>query len=492
MAEIPAFQERSRIDVDQDGEISAAEREQYLRSQAATLQSNLRLRSGDQPLPLQLQAQSLEFPPGQGGLNTQRLTLHLVAALPANNAQVNYEDNNYPDRLGWREVIVSALDDASLITSDAPTQDLSNELRRYPEELLQSPPARHTAVFEYQLATAPSAPSAAAVATLSNRQASIINRQSPDAFAALVAIPDLGIGAVLLALLAAFVWGGLHALTPGHGKTIVAAYLVGSRGTNRHAMFLGLTTTVTHTAGVFLLGFVTLFASHFIVPEQLYPWLGVISGILVVSIGAALLRTRITAFLHPNQHPHSHVHHSHTHGEMPHQHHEHEHPHPHDHAHHHDHAHAHDHDHHHDHDHGHTHGHSHLPLGADGAPVTWRSLLALGISGGLLPCPSALVVMLSAIALDRVGFGMLLVIAFSLGLAAVLTAIGVLFVHAGRFMGRLQLFRRVPAGAQLLRMAPVAGAAFISLAGLLITYQALAQAGVVQVLAGALALALPL
>ena len=132
--------------------------------------------------------------------------------------------------------------------------------------------------------------------------------------------------------------------------------------------------------------------------------------------------------------------------------------------------------------------HSHLPPGADGAPLTWRSLLALGISGGLLPCPSALVVMLSAIALQRIGFGLLLIVVFSMGLAAVLTTVGVLFVHAGRLMERFQLGRRAGFGTGVLRLAPVASALFISAAGLAITYGALVQAGVLH---GA-ALAFPL
>jgi ABC-type nickel/cobalt efflux system permease component RcnA len=136
--------------------------------------------------------------------------------------------------------------------------------------------------------------------------------------------------------------------------------------------------------------------------------------------------------------------------------------------------------------------HSHLPPGADGSPLTWRSLLALGISGGLLPCPSALVVMLSAIALQRIGFGLLLIMVFSMGLAAVLTTVGVLFVHAGRLMERFQFGHRAGFGAGLgagvLRLAPVASALFISAAGLAITYGALVQAGVLH---GA-ALAFPL
>lgn len=142
---------------------------------------------------------------------------------------------------------------------------------------------------------------------------------------------------------------------------------------------------------------------------------------------------------------------------------------------HHHHEHGHSHDHHHHHEHGHSHAeHSHLPPGTDGSPVTWRSLLALGISGGLVPCPSALVVLLSAVALGRVGFGLLLVFAFSLGLAGVLTGLGLLLVSAKR------LFERVPTQMRLVRILPALSALFVALLGLGITTQALVEIGLVR------------
>jgi ABC-type nickel/cobalt efflux system permease component RcnA len=229
----------------------------------------------------------------------------------------------------------------------------------------------------------------------------------------------------------------MHALAPGHGKTVVAAYLVGSRGTALHALFLGITTTITHTIGVFALGLVTLFVSRYILPEQLYPWLGVISGAFVVVIGVALFTGRL-GLLHGHSHNHDHDHAAegmHSHG-------------------------------------GFTHAHG-ASAGRHEArgPLGWGSLLLLGISGGLLPCPSALVVLLSAIALGRVGFGLLLILCFSLGLASVLTAIGIALVHAGR------LFERVPLDGRLLRVLPVASALIVTAIGLGITLQALMQTG---------------
>jgi len=198
-----------------------------------------------------------------------------------------------------------------------------------------------------------------------------------------------------------------------------------------------------------------LFISNYILPEQLYPWLELLSGVLVIGIGLLLFRSRLDGFLRRSPTAHFHTHDQ-----------------RHDHGHTHDHDRGHGHDH--EHDHG-PHGHSHMPPGADGQPVTWRSLLALGISGGLLPCPSALVVLLSAIALQRVALGRLLIVAFSVGLAGVLTGIGMLLVYARR------LFDHVPTDGRLLRALPVTSAAIAMLAGLGITLQAIFQTGLLRV-----------
>jgi nickel/cobalt transporter (NicO) family protein len=253
----------------------------------------------------------------------------------------------------------------------------------------------------------------------------------------------------------------MHALTPGHGKAVVGSYLIGERGNARHALLLGLTTTITHTAGVFAMGLVTLLAAQFITPEQLFPWLSFLSGALVAAIGIKLMVTRLREARAAKSAPRftvapvqnrsfvrtavSHAHHDDLH----------------------QHGHDHSHDHHgHDHSHG-GHTHSHLPP----EDITWRSIVALGISGGILPCPSALIVLLSAIALGRIGLGLALVLAFSLGLAGVLTAIGLLFVYAGRMISF------APRQRWILRVLPVASALVISVAGLGIAMQALTQIG---------------
>ncbi len=490
MAEIPTFQERVRMDLDHDDTISAAEQDRYLAEEVTVLQSQLQLVSNGAAIALQPQEQQLEFLPGQGGLQTLRLSLWFAAKLPQQAVwQVEYRDDNFAGRVGWQEVIVQAIVDASLLESNVPTQDLSNELRSYPQDLLQSPLAVNRATLRFVPAVAGSPGRAPTIdpVTAATTGRSIQGRNA-DRFTRLIAVPELSPGLIALAVLIALVWGAAHALTPGHGKTIVAAYLVGSRATVQHALFLGATTTITHTAGVFLLGLITLFDSRYIVPEQLYQWLEAVSGLLVIAVGVALLVGRLRQLSRPDRaHPYAHaVAHGHDHlhtpgsagvlaGSTAHVA-DHDHDHLHKHVH--DHAHPHGHDHDHDHDQG-GHGHNHLPPGAEGTPVTWRSLLALGISGGLLPCPSALVVMLGAIALNRVGFGLLLIVVFSIGLAGTLTAIGVLLVRAKILLERLgaedRLLGRIPINRQVIQALPAISALFIVLAGAGITFTALAQ-----------------
>ena len=243
-------------------------------------------------------------------------------------------------------------------------------------------------------------------------------------------------GSLVFTIIGAFIWGAMHAMSPGHGKTIVGAYLVGVRATAKQALFLGITTTLTHTLGVFALGLVALFASQYILPEQILPYLSIVSGLIVIAVGYNLL-VRHWINRH-DSHDDGHHHHSHDDGH-----------------------------HHHSHDDGHH--HHHLP--ADNSPITWRSLLMLGISGGLVPCPSALVLLLSAIAIGQIGFGLILVIAFSLGLAVVLTGLGLLLVYAK------QRFEYLPKSIQIPRILPAISALSICLLGIGITAKALLEMG---------------
>ena len=552
MAEIPTFQESALIDLNHDGQLDANEGAAYLKTKAEQLRQGLSLQVDGQPAALAITAQSITFPAGQGGLPIARMVIDMaapagtrLAAAPTGASHtLDYRDNNYADRLGWREIILRA-SGVTLAQSSVPSTDRSAELTAYPEDMLTSPlDVREAhATFALGAGAAPSAPVQVAGAPAAN----ILDR-SRDDLAALIATQELSLPVVLLALVAAAGLGALHSLSPGHGKTVVGAYLVGSRGTARHALFLGLTVTLTHTAGVFALGLVTLFASQFILPEQLYPWLSLLSGLFVALIGMSLFVTRLRSFLaarsaeraagsaartglislreptpaiafagtgtasaassissggvraltpshfHASGHDltaaHSHAAgdglptaHSHAAGELV-QPHSHEHPHDDSPVHSHAGEPAHSHSHEQPHSGGtgmHSHAggrpHSHLPVDAQGnviATISWRNLLALGISGGLLPCPSALVVLLAAISLHRVAFGLLLIVAFSAGLAGVLTAIGLLLVYAGR------QFERVRAPGAIVRLLPAGSALVVTALGVLILIEALTQVGLLR------------
>jgi ABC-type nickel/cobalt efflux system permease component RcnA len=476
MAEIPTHAERSAMDSDGDKVISPQEEQDYLQAAAAALPAQLRLTLNGEPVAWSVSKSTLRFVPGQADLPTLRMEFVLSAALPATGdvQEVHYLDQSYTDRLGWKEIIAVPGDGVQVLASDVPQSDLSNMLQEYPVDLLQNPPLAEGATVRWQPAPAGSEqPAKQAIEPVA--RGATVSSTGADGFAELVAI-ELGPWALVLALLAAFGWGALHALSPGHGKSIVAAYLVGARGTFAHALFLGATTTITHTLGVFVLGLATLVASQYILPERIYPWLSALSGLLVIVIGVSIGWRRLLVLLRGEAVEHYH----HAHGDHDHEdhhHHHHSHDHGHDHAH--DHHHTHDH-HAHDHDHAHSHGgqpHSHMPPGADGSTITWRSLLALGISGGLLPCPSALVVLLGAIALGRVAFGLLLILMFSLGLATVLTLFGLLLLRASK------LFERIPESGRYARYLALASAAFITLVGAGITVRALIDSGILSALA---------
>lgn len=461
MAEIPAFQERQQIDADHDGALSAAEQQAYLRQRAPELARGLRLSVDGMAAPLRLTSSVIDFPPGQGGLQTLRVTLDLETALGGDGGPkaLAYEVANYPERLGWREIVAHARHGAELRDSSALADDRSAELTIFPGDMLTSPLDMREVRFT--LAAGAGRPISSGPRPAEGGAPA---GASVDALAAMLATRELTPAAMAGALALAMVLGAGHALTPGHGKTIVAAYLVGARGTTRHALALGLVTTLTHTAGVFALGLATLAASRYVLPERIYPWLELTSGALVVVLGLALLRSRVAALIGWGRQRHDHGPHGHDHD---HDHGSHDHDHSHDHG-------PHDHDHSHDHGpHGHSHDHEQILAdrlaGTGAGSVTWRGLLALGVSGGLLPCPSALVVLLGAIALGRVGFGLLLILAFSLGLAAVLTGIGLILVHARA------LLRFFPAGGWLARALPAVSALLVIISGLAITAAAVTR-----------------
>ncbi len=467
MAEIPTFQTLQATDTDGDGSPSKAELNTYLEQVAAQYADGILLTVNDTHIPLQAVPKTVTMPPGVGGLPTLRVECDFTGVLTDGThatRRLRFEDTNNRNRIGWHELVTVPTSGVKIFDSSAFGTAVTDELKAYPADLLTAPLDERVAEMSFTDQALP----AHATALLSRDGRPAV--RSRDRLAELIAVPEITPAIAVLSLLLATVFGSLHALSPGHGKTIVGAYLVGSRATALHAAFLGLTVTITHTIGVFALGLVTLFASKYILPERLFPILSFISGGIVLAIGLSLfirrlrqIFNRVENTLHehpPHVHTHDHSHH-HSANHTPHEHH-HDHPH-----------HAYDHPHHPPlspvtHSHG-GHSHSHIPPGVDGR-VTWNSLLALGISGGLLPCPSALVVFLSAVSLHRVGFGLLLVTAFSLGLAGTLTGIGLVFVYAGRLMKR-QLDLQ-PVSMRFVRMLPVVSALAIACVGAGICYGA--------------------
>ena len=420
LAEVPTFQAR--------GEMRRLGRDAYAAGLARRLRDGLSISVGGERRPLRVLRRTLAFARGAGGLATTRFELVLDAGRADGRVAIDVVDRTFPDRIGWRELVVRGTNGASVETASVPAESASDELRAYPDRLVSSPLDVTRARARVEAGAEAGPPPAAA---------GVRAPVAEDGFASLVD-DDLSLGVVLVSLLAALFWGAAHALTPGHGKAIVAAYLVGSRGKPRHALALGGIVTVTHTIGVFALGFVTLALSEFIVPEQLYPWLNLVSALLVVAVGVAVLRYRILGWLARGRAA------AHTHD---------------DHHHNHDHDHANGHHHHH---HG-PGGHSHVPEPGSGV----RGLVAVGVSGGLLPCPTALVVLLAAISLHRVAYGLVLIVAFSVGLAAVISGIGMLAVGAKRTFARMSFEGR------LVRALPAASAVVVVALGLAMTARAL-------------------
>ena len=502
MAEIPTFQETRRFNISRA--VDDPRDSRYLDKQEQLLKEGLSLLSDGQPVRLDTQSRQLTFADGAGGLPAMKLGFVFRGKLePATGShKLSYSDNNFPGRSGWKEIVVLG-DGVVIVDSSAPSTDRSQELTDYSSDALNSPPQQLTALASFRTAmkeaesgasTQPpsrgmvsqggdSAHSASASSPVRQKPRSTLLAVHPTAnsvasasshgikaqsipgfvvtssvvpvsasthalntprsrFTELISTQGkLSLWVLLSAAFIAAGLGALHALEPGHGKTIVAAYLVGSRGTARHAVLLGIMVTAAHTAGVFLLGAVTLYASRYIVPEQLYPWLGVVSGLSIAGLGIFIFLKRLTGET---------VEHSHAAGDR----------------------------------------HSHwflsmfkqaTPVEAAAGDTTWggggptpteralslRELSMLGITGGIVPCPAALVVLLSAFSLHRIGFGVFLIIAFSFGLAAVLVIVGLGMVYAKRFMSS-----RVSSGSRALRYLPLLSSAFMVVLGVAITASA--------------------
>ena len=463
MAEIPALQARQTMGSDADGAVSEAESVAWAETTCRSGSSGLRLNVNGAAVALTPTARGLTFPPGQAGLVTLRLvcTYEGTYAALGSTAAVEFRDTTYEGRPGWREIVVRG-DGLTLAGADEFAVGSSDRLRSYPSAMLEAPRAQPSAAFTVTPGGMSSVPEpvtdavpfgSGALVVTGGAQAAAMpgGAELPPELSAIIQAQDLTLPAVGLSLALAVLIGAVHAASPGHGKTLMAAYLVGTRGTVRHALGLGLTVTVAHTIGVLALGAVVLFAGAVVPSEQLFPILGLVSGLVVTALGVALLIQRITD---ERRRRRSHAH---------------------------DHAHGHEHDHPH-HDDAeiepeaggwHSHGlvrHTHLPQGEN--PLRWRNLVALGLIGGLVPSASAILILVGSIAAGRPAYGMILTLAFGIGMAVVLVGVGVLLVRARSLVERLPNATRL---APLFAHMPLVTAGIFLLVGGTITLQAAAQ-----------------
>jgi ABC-type nickel/cobalt efflux system permease component RcnA len=408
LAEIPTVQVRPDLDADGDGVVTGPERAAWAAGMAETIVANLSIAVDGNPVSLAVDGATAELLPGQGGLDVLRLEVTATGDT-SESGTIAFADANVEDRVGWREVTAAGADGVAVTGSSVPAESPTDRLRTYPDDLLSSP----LDVREASLTFAPGASDVAAAGGDDAREASPRSGTPGGAFAGLV---DRTGPLMIAALALAFGFGALHALGPGHGKTLMAAYLVGSGGRLRQAVAVGGAVAIMHTASVLALGFVVLTATETFAPERVYPWLSIASGLIALGLGAALLISRLGAW---GEHGH--------------------------------------------HDHAHAHAHPK----SQNAVLSRRGLVALAAAGGILPSPTALVVLLAAVGLHRAVYGLALIGAFSLGLATALVAVGLVAMRA-----RDAVARRM--SSRLARLVPVVSASAIVLLG-----AALAVGGIV-------------
>lgn len=491
-AEIPTFQARLGFDTDGDGEVSDDEADVGRASACEALRPALSLTVDGADQALSLDEAGLTFPAGVGGLSTMRMVCGFSAAMVAplgNGSRIGYTDRSSADRLGWREIVTTG-SGVTLAAADGElrTTSTSSRLTHYPTNLLTqaladtavtvvaTPGGPTLGAFDIPDATplagaepvtvAPSSAPARPVATMSPVAAiaapvtgSVPGGVGSGDLPSIFRSADLSPFVLLVSILTAAALGAGHALTPGHGKTLMAAYLVGTRGTPLHAAGLGLSVTFSHTLGILVLAAIVVGAGGILPPDLVVKTAPMIAAVSIVAIGGWMLlgegrrRWRVRAAGAAHQHDHDHGDHDHAAG--------------------------------HDHDHGdedqhphsatageHSHGgvsHSHLPPA--GTTISWRSLFVLGLAGGLIPSTSALLILLGSIAAGRPAFGFVLVVAFGLGMALVMGGIGLALVLA---RGRLD---RVDSGSPLGRVSgfvPLAAATLVFGLGLYLTIQAVA------------------
>lgn len=463
MAEIPALQARQTMDSDGDGTVSEADGARWAETTCRSGADSLLLDVDGAAVTLAPTAVGLTFPSGQAGLLTIRLVCIYEGAYPplAEPTAVEFRDETFEDRLGWREIVVRG-DGVTLNGAEDFAVGSSDRLLSYPPAMLEAPRAQPAAGFTATPGgpNAPAEPPTDAVPIGSDASAVMSGATAAAMPGAMVELPaelgaiiqaqDLTPAAIVLSLALAVLIGAVHAASPGHGKTLMAAYLVGSRGTLRHALGLGLTVTISHTVGVLALGALVVVAGAVVPAERLFPILGLVSGLVVTAMGVALLvqrvtderRRRLQAQEHAHDHEHGQPHHHGNEGESTG-------------------------------DGWHSHGlvrHTHLPRTEN--PLRWRNLVALGLVGGLVPSASAILILVGSIAAGRPAYGMILTLAFGTGMAVVLVGVGALLVRARNLVERMPSATRL---APLFARLPLLTVVVFLVVGSTITLQAWAQ-----------------
>ncbi len=443
-------------DLNQDGILSAEESDSWGRVRAAHLSAELDGKS----LPLRIDSVHMPADLKKFQAGEEFITFTLSAVLPEAKNEYNLSlQNNMeaPKSVNWFYIIAQG--DSAF---RAPAQKNNN----ISFEIIKS----HTQIQDQiNLLTTwdsgkPSLPAGQQTDVVTQAAGQVVpelaQRTPQEILLDLVRQKNFSLSFYFFALVVSLALGALHALTPGHGKTVVAAYLVGSRGTTKHAIALGSIVTLTHTGSVFLLGIITLAASQYILPTSIIPALEILSGLLIVGLGLYLFwqrflawrkipssptllpegegsrsplslreRARVRARVNLSgtlkiQKPSENLHH---HGD------------------------------------GKLHSHE-IP-----EAITWRSLITLGISGGLVPCPDAIAILLVAIAINRIWLGLALIISFSLGLAIVLIVIGLAMVHSSRLFNRMDAFNKFAP------VMPIVSAAIVLILGIGLTYGAVVK-----------------
>jgi len=426
IAEIPTFQIMQRYGASWTSQSADG----WALSEIPRVEKGLDIRVDGNRITLQPVGIPHTYPrPGAGGLPILYWYQDFTAPLQGNVAHhVVAYDTTYADRrIGWKDIIVSP-----------PQTEPTDRLLHYPSALIGTPDRVN------QLSFAVASSGAVSHVTSSEDLAPPTGTTayywfSPTVLSGMFSRADRSPLWILLTILAAFGLGSLHAVEPGHGKALLAVTLVGSRATMRQAAILGASLTFAHTIGVLLLGVALLFAANF-VSETIYPWITLLSGIAVLFIGTRALgrylksrrQARAHALAHALQHDHNH---------------------PHD----------------HEHSHADAHGHSHVVPGDQ--PINFGSAVWAAMSGGVAPCPAAIVVLLTAVRLHQVGYGLLLIVIFSMGLATVLIGLGFGIVHGASWLSRRSGFDRV------VKLGPLLSACLISIIGAVIFAQGLVQQG---------------